>query len=97
MFRLALVDEFEPKVLGANGDDGGLALGDEADAQAAETRESDAEPIVGGKAFHFQTMPLAVGTGLAVIFGDEEKLAVGQDAINVEDEDFDAAGAIFRG
>jgi hypothetical protein len=38
----------------------------------------------------------AVGGRLAAIFGDEEELAVSKDAIDVEDEDFDAARTRFR-
>jgi len=94
---LALVDELEFEVLGADGDGGGLALGDEADAQAAETGESDSEAVVGGEALEFEAGVFAVGTRLAVVFREEEELAVGEDSIDVEDEDFDAAGAVFRG
>jgi hypothetical protein len=52
---------------------------------------------VGGEAFELEAVQFAVGAGLAVVFGKEEKLAVGEDAVYVEDEDFDAAGAVFCG
>ena len=98
LVRLALVDELEAEILGADSDGSGFALGDEADAQAAEPlREGDPQAVVGSKTLHFQPVPLSVGAGQAVIFGDEEELAVGQDAIDVKDENLDAAGAIFRG
>jgi hypothetical protein len=42
-------------------------------------------------------MQLAVGAGLAAIFGKEVELAVGEDSIDVEEQDFNAAGAVFRG
>jgi hypothetical protein len=40
---------------------------------------------------------LAVGAGLAIVFGEEVELAVGEDSIDVEEQDLDAAGAVFRG
>ncbi len=94
---LTLVDELQPKVLGADGDGGGLALGDDADAQATEARERDAEAVVGGEAFEFQAVPLAVGAGLAAVLGQEVELTVGEDAVDIEDEDFDLLGAGFSG
>ena len=48
---LALVDELELQVVGADGDGLRVALGDDADAEATETAERDAEAVVGGKAF----------------------------------------------
>jgi hypothetical protein len=90
---LPLVDKLEPEVVGADGNSGGFALGNQADAQATEARESDAEAIVCGEAFDFEAELPAVRAGL----GNEEKLAVGENSIDVEDEDFDAAGAVFRG
>jgi hypothetical protein len=61
--RLALVDELQAKVAGADGDGGRLALGDKSDAQSAQARDVDAEAIVRGEAFEFQAMQLAVGPG----------------------------------
>jgi hypothetical protein len=91
--RLALVDELELEVACAQGDGRGLSLGDEADAQASETGERDAEAVVGGEAFEFETVLTSVEAGL----GKEVELAVGEDTIDVEEQDLDAAGAIFRG
>ena len=48
---LALVDELEFEVVGADGYGLGVALGDDADAEAAEAAEGDAETVVGGEAF----------------------------------------------
>ena len=66
---LALVDELEPEVLRADGDGGGFALGDKADAQAAEASEGDAEAVVGGEAFDFEAGVFAVGRGLPAFSG----------------------------
>ena len=82
---LALVDEFELEIVGADGYGAGLALGDDADAEAAETGEGDAEAVVGGEALHLDSLPVRAG--------DDVDLAVGEDAVYVEDEDFDLAGA----
>ena len=60
---LALVDELELEVAGADGDGRGFALGDDADAQAAEARQGDAEAIVGGEALEFEAVAFAVGAG----------------------------------
>jgi hypothetical protein len=48
---------------------------------------------VRGKSFKFKPKVLTVGSGLR----QEVKLAVGENSIDVEDEDFDAAGAVFCG
>jgi hypothetical protein len=88
---LALVDELEPEVVGADGDGAGLALGDDADTEASETGEGDAEAIVGAEALELE----AVGVGSGGL-GDEVELAVGEDTVDVEDEDFDFAGAVLR-
>ena len=62
--RLALVDELELEVAGAQCDGGGLALGDEADAQAAEAGEGDAKAVVHGEALELQAV-LTVRRGLS--------------------------------
>ena len=84
---LALIDELELEVVGADGYGLGLALGDDADAESAEATERDAEAVVGGEAFGLDAV--AVGAG------DDEDLAVGEDAVDVEDEDFNVFGAGF--
>ena len=55
---LALVDELELEVVGADGYGLGVALGDDADAEAAETTEGDAEAVVGGEAFGLDALGL---------------------------------------
>ena len=95
--RLALVYELELEVLGANRNCGRLALGDDADPKAAEACERNPQAVMCSESFYLKAMAFAVEAGLAVIFRDEEELAVGEDSIDVEDEDFDAAGAVFRG
>jgi hypothetical protein len=88
---LALVDELEFEVVGADGDGAGLALGDDADAESAEAGEGDAKAVVCGEALCFDAFGLG-GRG----FRDNKDLAVGEDAVYVEDEDFNLAGAVFR-
>ena len=55
---LTLVDELELEVVGADGDGLGVALGDDADAETAETAERDAEAVVGGEAFGLDAVAL---------------------------------------
>ena len=86
---LALVDELELEVVGADGYGLGVSLGDDADAEAAETTEGDAEAVVGGEAFGLDAVAVGVW--------DDEDLAVGEDAVDVEDEYFDVFGAGFSG
>ena len=81
---LALVDELQLEVAGADGYGLGLALGDDADADAGEASEGDAEAVVGGEAFDFDALCFGAGA-----VGDYDDLAVGEDAVYVEDEDFD--------
>jgi hypothetical protein len=38
-----------------------------------------------------------VQPAIGAVFRDEEELAVGEDSIDVEEQDLDAAGAVFRG
>jgi hypothetical protein len=91
--RLALVYELELEVAGAQGDGGGFALGDETDTQAAETGKRDAEAVVGGEALEFEAVLTAIEAGL----GKEVELSVGEDTLDVEEQDLNAAGAVFRG
>lgn len=95
--RLALIDELQAQIAGADGDGGRLALGDEADAQSAETRDIDAEAVVRGESLELQTVGLTVWAGLATILGKEVELTVGEDSIDIEEQDFYAASAVFRG
>ena len=89
LVSLALVNELELKVVGADGYGLGVALGDDADAETAETAEGDAEAVVGGEALGLDAVTLCVG--------DDEDLAVGEDAVHVEDEDFYVLSAGFSG
>ncbi len=84
---LALVDELELEVAGADGYRLRVALGDDADAEAAEATKADAETIVCGEAFGFNSLPVGAR--------DDEDLAVGEDAVYVEDEDFDIFCEVF--
>ncbi len=86
---LALVDELELEVAGADGYGLRVALGDDADAQATEAAERDAEAVVGGEALGLDSLPVGAG--------DDEDLAVGEDAVDVEDEDFDIFCEVFCG
>jgi hypothetical protein len=86
---LALVDELELEIVGADGYGLGVALGDDADAEAAETPEGDAKAVVRGETLGLNAMAFCVG--------DDEDLAVGEDTVYVEDEDFDVFGAGFSG
>ncbi len=86
---LALVDELELEVVGADGDGLGVALGDDADAETAETAEGDTEAVVGREAFCFDAMTLGVG--------NDEDLTVREDAVYVKDEDFYVFSAGFSG
>ena len=89
---LTLVDELELEVAGADGDGAGLALGDEADLEAGEAGERDAEAVVSGEAFYLDAFGVGCGG-----FGDDDDLSVGEDAVDVEEDDFDLLGAGFRG
>jgi hypothetical protein len=86
---LALVDELEFEVVGAYGYRLGVPLGDDANAKTTETAEGDAEAVVGSKTFGLDAV-----TGC---IGDDEDLAVGEDAVYVKDEDFYVFGAGFSG
>ena len=90
---LALVDVVDLEVAGADGYDRRLALGDEADLEAGEAGDADAHAVVRG-----ETLDLGcVAVGAAVERRDDGDVAVGEDAVDVVEEDFDAAGAVFRG
>src|SRR5260370_5805256 len=91
LFRsgLALVDELKLQVVGADGHGLRVAFGDNADAEARQAAEGNAEAVVGGEALGFDSLPVRAG--------DDEDLAVGEDSVYVEDEDFDFSGEIFRG
>jgi len=66
-------------------------------ATVAESRDIDAEAVMRGESLELEAVRLAVGAGLAAVFGKEIELAVGENTIDVEEKDFNAAGAVFRG
>ena len=90
---LALVDVVDLEVAGADGYDLRVALGDEADFEAGEAGDADAHAVVGGEGFDLG----GVAVGVAVEGRDDGDVAVGEDAVDVVEEDFDAAGAVFGG
>jgi len=110
--RLALIDEFKAEVVGAGGDGFALALGDDAALHAAEAGQRYAESVMGAVAFGFDerfgldteadvAMTLG-GVGGAFrsrrrVAGNEPEGAVSEDAVYVEEDDFDFAGAVLRG
>ncbi len=67
------------------------ALGDDADPNTGEAGERDAETVVGGEALDLD----AFGFSASAV-REYEDLAVSEDAVDVEDEDFDLIGACFR-
>ena len=85
---LTLVDELHLEVAHAKGDGLALTLGNDAGAQAAEARKRDAETVVRGEALDLDAR--------AVRLRNDGDVAVGQDAIDVEDEHFYVAGAGLR-
>jgi hypothetical protein len=86
---LALVDELEFKVVGADSNRARVPLGYDADPQPPQTSKGDAKAVVGGKTLGLD--PIAFGVG------NDENLTVGENAIYVEDEDFDVFRAGFSG
>jgi hypothetical protein len=91
---LALVDVVDLEIAGADGDDARVALGDEADLETSEAGHGDAHAIVGVEGFDFSAGEVVrIGGGDGV--GDDDDIAVGEDAVDVVEEDFDAAGAVF--
>jgi len=86
---LALVNELELQIVGADSDGTGVAFGDDADPQTAQTSQRDPEAVVGGEALGLDPIAFSVG--------NDEDLAVGENAIYVEDEDFDVFRAGFSG
>jgi hypothetical protein len=77
---LALVDELELEIVGTDRYGLGVALGDDADAEAAETAQGDAKTVVGREALCFDAMTFGVW--------NDEDLTVSEDAVYVKDKDF---------
>lgn len=95
LMRLPLIHKLELEILRADRNRSRLALRDDSNAQATEAGQCNAETIVRGEALEFKPVPLAIGAGLPIVFRKEKKLSVGEHAVDVEDQDFDAAGAVF--
>lgn len=86
---LSLIDELKLKVVGANSNGARVPLGDDTDPQSTQTSKRDAEAIVGGETLGLD--PIAFGVG------NDENLAVGENAIYIEDKDFNVFRAGFNG
>ena len=90
---LTLIDVVDLEVAGADGDYLRVALGDPADLEAGEAGDADAHAVMGGEGFDLGGMAF----GVAVEGRDDGDVAVGEDAVYVVEEDFDAAGTVFGG
>ena len=102
---LAHVEVFEAQIAGAEGDRVRDALGYEAAGEASDAGERDAQAVMGAEAFGLNKVggvdaeaPLALQGGDALgvggLFssgglGEDPDAAVGEDAVYVEEEDFD--------
>ncbi len=90
----ALTNVFEFQVAGAEHDSFRDARGDQPGLDAGEARERDRSAIVCVEAFHFDLTLSALrcewrGSSLLRVFGQEEEFAIGEHAVNVEEEQFD--------
>jgi hypothetical protein len=92
---LALIDVIDLEVAGADGYDLRLALGDESQLEAGETRERYAESIVGAEGFNFCGLgAFAIG---AFGTGDDGDVTVGENSVYVVEENLDAKSAVGCG
>ena len=92
LVALALVHKLDLEILGADGDRARVALGDQADAETADAGERDAEAVVSGEALELDAVGVRRGG-----FGQNVDLAVREDAVDVEDDEFDIARAVLCG
>ena len=94
---LALIDEFELQIAGAQCHSLADPLGNNAQLHAAQPRQRNACAVVGAITLGLDHL---AGNG-AIGPGDwnrnDPDISVGQDAIDVEENDFDAPGAILCG
>ncbi len=89
---LALIDVVDLEVAGADGHNLRVALGDKADLEAGEAGDADAHSVVRGEALDLG----CVAIGAATQRGNDGDIAVGEDAVDVVEQDFDATSAVFR-
>ena len=82
---LPLIDEFELQVVRADCDRARVALRDDADAEPPKASKRDTKAVVSGETLHLNAFTVRTG--------DHVDLPVCQDAVDVEDEDLDLAGA----
>ena len=85
---LALVDVVDAKVGGADAHGLRFTFGDPADLEPGDVGQRDSHAIVRRKALHFHSFSVGAGH-----HGDR---AVGQNAVDVKEQDLDATGTIFR-
>ena len=96
----ALAHKFEFQIAGAEGDGGGDTLGDQPGAESANTGQRNADAVVCVKTFELDRFLGGDCGGFVSTFltgGKEEQFAVGEDAVDVEEQEFDFAGAGLSG
>lgn len=91
----ALVDIFEVQIPRAEGDGLGYALGNQSGLDARQVCQRNSRTIVRVKTFHFDEA-LAPWLALRAFGGrNNKKLAIGEDTIHVEQQEFDFASTLF--
>lgn len=95
----ALMDMVEPEIAGAQGDSFRNSSSDQSGLQPSDTRQRRRDAIVGVKSFHFDLAVSRLLRGRSArrsVFGNEKQLAVGEDSVDIEEQQFDFAGAKLR-